>query len=202
MKKILTILFLFFTVFYQAFPLEVDIKTDKKEIFQNEELKLTIDIKNVSDLEKLEISKNNLEQNFEIIGISQSNKIFSSAINNSWILEEEKEVLTSYSFILKAKQTWNLIIWPMEIKNWNEKIDTDKLEIKVLEEKKSDKILSETNTWKIFEIKDENIKKAVEIEYKSDFIFKIIMSIFIFLIFFLFLTYIIRLYFLKNKFKK
>lgn len=202
MKKILTILFLFFTLFHQAFSLEVDIKTDKKEIFQNEELKLTIDIKNVSDLEKLEISKNNLEQNFEIIGISQSNKIFSSAINNSWILEEEKEVLTSYSFILKAKQTWNLIIWPMEIKNWNEKIDTDKLEIKVLEEKKSDKILSETNTWKIFEIKDENIKKAVEIEYKSDFIFKIIMSIFIFLIFFLFLTYIIRLYFLKNKFKK
>jgi|GEM_PF-3162033 hypothetical protein len=83
MKKILTILFLFFTVFYQAFALEVGIKTDKKEIFQNEELKLTIDIKNVSDLEKLEISKNNLEQNFEIIGISQSNKIFSSAINNS-----------------------------------------------------------------------------------------------------------------------
>ena len=89
----------------------------------------------------------------------------------------------------------------MEIKNWNEKIDTDKLEIKVLEEK-NDKFLSETNTWKIFEIKDENIKKAVETEYKSDFIFKIIMSIFIFLTFFLFLTYIIRLYFLKNKFKK
>ena len=202
MKKILTILFLYFTVFYQAFALEVGIKTDKKEIFQNEELKLTIDIKNVSDLEKLEISKNNLEQNFEIIGISQSNKIFSSAINNSWILEEEKEVLTSYSFILKPKQTWKLIIWPIEIKNWNEKIDTDKLEIKVLEEEKNDKILSETNTWKIFGIKDENIKKAVDTDYKSDFIFKIIMSIFIFLTFFLFLTYIIRLYFLKNKFKK
>ena len=86
-----------------------------------------------------------------------------------------------------------MIIWPIEIKNWNEKIDTDKLEIKVLEEEKNDKILSETNTWKIFEIKDENIKKAVDTDYKSDFIF---------LTFFLFLTYIIRLYFLKNKFKK
>lgn len=172
MRKILVVLILFLSFYNPVFSFDVDISADREEIFLDEKVKLILNIKNLENLENFEIIDLNFWKNFEIIWETQSNKFFSQSLNVNWHLEENREVLTNYSFTLQPKNIWEFEIWPIILTDSVEQKSTNSIKIKVLEnvEKISEKNF--TNELKSDIIEDE--KKNVFLKYFIIFTFFLI----------------------------
>lgn len=150
MRKILVILTLFWISFYPVFAYEAEISIDKDNVFIWDNLKLLIKIKNTDNLENIEILNvnNDLEKNFDIIWRSQSNQIYSQSKMIDWKLEEQREVLTNYTFTLKPKKIWEFTLWPISLSDWTNKKETNLVNVKIIENE------VKINSWNKNEKKD------------------------------------------------
>lgn len=195
MRKIIVILALFLSFFSQVFSLSSEIFVDKEEVSIWENFRLTLTIKNSENLENIEISQfNNLENDFDIIWQSQSNKFFSQVVNINWKLEEKREIITDYTFTLSPKRVWSFEIWPIIVSEWDLKNETNSLKIKVFENE------IKPNFDDNYVLTD---KKQEKIEEKKSIVFdkKIIYFIIFLIIFLIWIFIIYRKYFSSKKVK-
>lgn len=195
MRKIIVILALFLSFFSQVFSLSSEIFVDKEEVSIWENFRLTLTIKNSENLENIEISQfNNLENDFDIIWQSQSNKFFSQVVNINWKLEEKREIITDYTFTLSPKRVWSFEIWPIIVSEWDLKNETNSLKIKVFENE------IKSNFDDNYVLTD---KKQEKIEEKKSIVFdkKIIYFIIFLIIFLIWIFIIYRKYFSSKKVK-
>lgn len=124
MKKIILFIFLQIICISQIFALDIEINTQKKQYDLNENILVNIEI---SSEENWNISIENIAwiDNFSQYGSSQSQEIIN--INGKISTKNYAEL------ILRAKQEWIYNIWPIEIRNNEETIESNQVEITVWE---------------------------------------------------------------------
>lgn len=184
MRTILVILILFFSYFYTVFSFEAEISIDKNELQMDESFKLILNIKKAENLENIKILNFDLEKNFDIIWESQSIKTFSNLVSlSSWKVEEQNETSINYNFILSPKNFWEFQIWPIILDDWEKKVETNSLSVKILANQKND-----FNQDEKIQKNDEKIEKKIDFKY-----------FYIFIIIFLIWIFIIKLLIIKSR---
>ncbi|RKW23985.1 hypothetical protein D8B46_02335 [Candidatus Gracilibacteria bacterium] len=126
-------LFLFFS--NVVFSYEAQISSDKEELEVGETLRLEVNLKNLEELGKVEISKINGIENFDVIGSSQSSKIISQSKVVDGKFEEQREAITSLVLTLEPKKAGSFSLGPVVLDNGTEKKETNSLKINVSKSK-------------------------------------------------------------------
>lgn len=192
MRKIFTILFIFFVFINQTFAYDASIFTNKNILKIWEKLEFVIKLDWFS--ENLDILKINWIENFETISNIEAMEFSSKILNVDWKIEEKRETILTRKFILEPKKVWEFILWPVELNDWIETKTTNKLQIKVV----WDDILSDKNYQVTKKISQDILMKNEKI-HKNNFDFKFF--VFVLAIFNICLI-IIFLYLFVNKKKK
>ncbi len=124
MKKIILFIFLQIICISQIFALDIEINTQKKQYDLNENILVNIEI---SSEENWNISIENIDwiDNFTQYGSSQKQE--------TTIINGEVNTKSYVELILRAKQEWVYNIWPIEIRNNEETIESNQVEITVWE---------------------------------------------------------------------
>ena len=135
MRKLSCFLWLFLFFSNVVFSYEAQISSDKEELEVWETLRLEVNLKNLEELWKVEISKINGIENFDVIWSSQSSKIISQSKVVDGKFEEQREAITSLVLTLEPKKAWSFSIWPVVLDNWTEKKETNSLKINVSKSK-------------------------------------------------------------------
>ncbi len=127
MKKIILFIFLQIICISQIFALDIEINTQKKQYDLNENILINIEI---SSEENWNISIENIAwiDNFTQYGSSQKQE--------TTIINGEVSTKSYVELILRAKQEWVYNIWPVEVKNNDEIIESNQVEITVWETEK------------------------------------------------------------------
>lgn len=184
MKKIFTILFLFF--FYPVFAYEAEISVNNEKVLLSDNFKLSINIKNVDNLEEIQISKINWIDNFEVLWTNQSNRVFSQSKVVNGKIEEQRETVTLFEFILKPKNIWEFSLWPISFDNWVEKKDTNIVKINVLKDEVEVKNDLPENTNYSLPVDEFSWKNNIN-DDKDGILFFILIALFILLVLMIFL---------------
>ena len=128
--KILLFIWLFFTFISNIFAFDANLQLDKKETDINDYIKLRVEIHSdewweiwISDIAWLE--------NFEIISQSQSQSSSTAMVTVNWKTQSKIKTSHNFDLTLKAKKKWDYILWPATLNKDNEKIKTNKVDIKV-----------------------------------------------------------------------
>ena len=135
MRKLSCFLWLFLFFSNVVFSYEAQISSDKEELEVWETLRLEVNLKNLEELWKVEISKINGIENFDVIWSSQSSKIISQSKVVDGKFEEQREAITSLVLTLEPKKAWSFSLWPVVLDNWTEKKETNSLKINVSKSK-------------------------------------------------------------------
>ncbi len=135
MRKLSCFLWLFLFFSNVVFSYEAQISSDKEELEVWETLRLEVNLKNLEELWKVEISKINWIENFDVIWSSQSSKIISQSKVVDGKFEEQREAITSLVLTLEPKKAWSFSLWPVVLDNWTEKKETNSLKINVSKSK-------------------------------------------------------------------
>lgn len=135
MRKLSCFLWLFLFFSNVVFSYEAQISSDKEELEVWETLRLEVNLKNLEELWKVEISKINGIENFDVIWSSQSSKIISQSKVVDGKFEEQREAITSLVLTLESKKAWSFSLWPVVLDNWTEKKETNSLKINVSKSK-------------------------------------------------------------------
>ena len=135
MRKLSCFLWLFLFFSNVVFSYEAQISSDKEELEVWETLRLEVNLKNLEELWKVEISKINGIENFDVIWSSQSSKIISQSKVVGGKFEEQREAITSLVLTLEPKKAWSFSLWPVVLDNWTEKKETNSLKINVSKSK-------------------------------------------------------------------
>ena len=135
MRKLSCFLWLFLFFSNVVFSYEAQISSDKEELEVWETLRLEVNLKNLEELWKVEISKINGIENFDVIWSSQSSKIISQSKVVDGKFEEQREAITSLVLTLEPKKAWSFSLWHVVLDNWSEKKETNSLKINVSKSK-------------------------------------------------------------------
>lgn len=187
MKKIFTILILFLFFFYPVFAYEAEISVNNEKVLLSDNFKLSINIKNVDNLEEIQISKINWIDNFEVLWTNQSNRVFSQSKVVNGKIEEQRETTTLFEFILKPKNIWEFSLWPISFDNWVEKKDTNIVKINVLKDEVEVKNDLPENTNYSLPVDEFSWKNNINDDDKDDILFFILIALFILLVLMIFL---------------
>ena len=122
-----------------------------------ETLRLEVNLKNLEELWKVEISKINGIENFDVIWSSQSSKIISQSKVVDGKFEEQREAITSLVLTLEPKKAWSFSLWPVVLDNWTEKKETNSLKINVSKTKIKPKLEDQKEQKRLFS--EENFQK-------------------------------------------
>lgn len=154
MKKIIIFLLLQISLISQIFAIDVTINTDKNIYQPNEQIILNIEISSQDDQN---ISIENIEwlENFYQNSSSQSQQ--TTMIN--W----QTSMQSFVNIGLKTDEIWNYTLWPVEIKSWEEIIESNTIEISV---ETGDNIQKQESEPIVFS-KEENQEKIEFIESKN-----------------------------------
>lgn len=186
MKKIFTILILFLFFFYPVFAYEAEISVNNEKVLLSDNFKLSINIKNVDNLEEIQISKINWIDNFEVLWTNQSNRVFSQSKVVNGKIEEQRETATLFEFILKPKNIWEFSLWPISFDNWVEKKDTNIVKINVLKDEVEVKNDLPENTNYSLPVDEFSWKNNIN-DDKDGILFFILIALFILLVLMIFL---------------
>ena len=128
--KILLFIWLFFTFISNIFAFDANLQLDKKETDINDYIKLRVEIHSdewweiwISDIAWLE--------NFEIISQSQSQSSSTAMVTVNWKTQSKIKTSHNFDLTLKAKKKGDYTLWPATLNKDNEKIKTNKVDIKV-----------------------------------------------------------------------
>ena len=128
--KILLFIWLFFGFISNIFAFDANLQLDKKETDINDYIKLRVEIHSdewweiwISDIAWLE--------NFEIISQSQSQSSSTSMVTVNWKTQSKIKTSHNFDLTLKAKKKGDYTLWPATLNKDNEKIKTNKVDIKV-----------------------------------------------------------------------
>ncbi|PZM86791.1 hypothetical protein DLH72_00060 [Candidatus Gracilibacteria bacterium] len=186
MKKIFTILILFLFFFYPVFAYEAEISVNNEKVLLSDNFKLSINIKNVDNLEEIQISKINGIDNFEVLGTNQSNRVFSQSKVVNGKIEEQRETTTLFEFILKPKNIGEFSLGPISFDNGVEKKDTNIVKINVLKDEVEVKNDLPENTNYSLPVDEFSGKNNIN-DDKDGILFFILIALFILLVFMIFL---------------
>jgi hypothetical protein len=128
--KLLIVIWLFFSILWTSFAFDVDLNLDKKETNINDYIHLDITITSETWWQ-IWITKINWIENFDIIDKSQSQSSSTSVVNINWETKSKVKSSIKLDLVLKAKKQWNFVLWPAILQKWNEKVETNKVNIKV-----------------------------------------------------------------------
>ena len=167
MRKLSCFLWLFLFFSNVVFSYEAQISSDKEELEVWETLRLEVNLKNLEELWKVEISKINGIENFDVIWSSQSSKIISQSKVVDGKFEEQREAITSLVLTLEPKKAWSFSLWPVVLDNWTEKKETNSLKINVSKSKIKPK-LEDKNEQKRLASEENFQKQYSEKSTKTD----------------------------------
>ncbi len=141
MKKIILFILLQIVCISQLFALDIEINTQKKQYDLNENIIVNIE---VSSQENWNISIENIAwlENFSQYGSSQKQE--------TTIINGEVSTKSFVELILRANEEWIYSIWPVEVKNTEEIIESNQVEITVWESQKiqqNNDTISPDNFW-------------------------------------------------------
>lgn len=132
MKKIFSLILVFFfsliRFVYADNKREINIETDKKEINLSDDLELKIVLKQKQD-SSVDLSS------LKIDWISNFDIIWQSSSTSMQIINNDVKSISSITYELKAKKTWDFVLWPASIQIWNNLYKTESLKINVLDTK-------------------------------------------------------------------
>lgn len=157
MRKLSCFLWLFLFFSNVVFSYEAQISSDKEELEVWETLRLEVNLKNLEELWKVEISKINGIENFDVIWSSQSSKIISQSKVVDGKFEEQREAITSLVLTLEPKKAWSFSLWPVVLDNWTEKKETNSLKINVSKTKIKPKLEDQKEQKRL--VSEENFQK-------------------------------------------
>lgn len=157
MRKLSCFLWLFLFFSNVVFSYEAQISSDKEELEVWETLRLEVNLKNLEELWKVEISKINWIENFDVIWSSQSSKIISQSKVVDGKFEEQRETVTSLVLTLEPKKAWSFSLWPVVLDDWTEKKETNSLKINVSKTKIKPKLEDQKEQKRL--VSEENFQK-------------------------------------------
>ena len=157
MRKLSCFLWLFLFFSNVVFSYEAQISSDKEELEVWETLRLEVNLKNLEELWKVEISKINGIENFDVIWSFQSSKIISQSKVVDGKFEEQRETVTSLVLTLEPKKAWSFSLWPVVLDDWTEKKETNSLKINVSKTKIKPKLEDQKEQKRL--VSEENFQK-------------------------------------------
>jgi hypothetical protein len=151
---------------YNSFALlKANINTENNKIDINDTLNLNISIETDEWWEISISSIKWLDENFEVVWRSQSQWSSTQVVVVNWKTETKTSVSHQLNLELKAKKKWNYEIWPANIIEWNQKIETNSIKVEIW----WDKLFLNNNHLQVPNWNNMQIKTKKENEEPSDF---------------------------------
>ncbi len=160
------------------YSFDANISTDSRNIKLNETFNLNLKI-DLKDSKNINIDRIKWIENFDLLWQSQSQQSRSRTTIVNWKTDTISKQIINVNYLLKAKKSWEYVLWPIILSEWNNIFNTNSLVLNV-----SDKYIKN----KDFINKDNNYKEE-GVNYQYLYLF--LLPLFLLIIF-------ITVVFLKN----
>lgn len=129
MRKVILSLSVFLASFLPIYAFEADLNIEKNDVNINNSFQITLKISDVE--ENIWVEEIKWLENFEILSQWQTQKFSSKSVIINWKREQKANQIVSLNLILKAKKTWDFIIWPAILKTQNEEKKSNEIKVKI-----------------------------------------------------------------------
>ncbi len=135
-KTILKFFIFTFLLFFslRVFASEAVLSLDKTKVDINDYINLRLQI-SITKWWTVEVSDIKWLENFDIIWQSQSQSSSTKVVLINWETKTELETILNLELTLQAKNKWKFSLWPAILKNNNEEIKSNIVEIEVFGDK-------------------------------------------------------------------